>query len=298
MKLLGLVFLILTLSCTPNKNKITIKYGYDKAGVVSNNWLQFDSEINQIPYANMNKEPKLLTEDERDWENLIKSRIRVWENQLEEISTPYTTINVPEKLTVIIGNRGFMDAFANPSYSSNIYFNVSKFLKSYGSAKELKNKNRIDRFFAHEFTHLLQYRWIKKHPFAIKSHIDQALMHMYKEGIAHYRSISSSWKDENGMITSKGEKTLVSLEKVFVERMIALKTAPHAEAIILMKGLSMGPFNKKWGALTVALWMTKYAKGNDSKLSEWVNLGPKGMLELAKLYLPEELNTKFKNEFK
>ena len=80
--------------------------------------------------------------------------------------------------------------------------------------------------------------------------------------------------------------------------MILLKNASDEEAAILMKGLSMGPFSKKWGALTVALWLVKEAKGNDEKLIKWVDLGPQGIITLANNHLPEYLKVKLNDKLK
>jgi len=296
MNAIKLLFLILiSLSCitNANENQITLLYGVNHSGFVTDDWLEFAENGELLTKDKRSKVVKKLTVEEKEWANLIASRIILWETQFNKIAVPYATTEIPKKVSVVVGNRGWRDAFVQPlKFPSKIFFNLSVFVKSYGSGKDLKNQNRIDRIFAHEFTHLLQDRWSHKNPYQLTNHIERALVGAYKEGFGHFRSISNKWKDKNGHITEHAEKTLKSLEVVFVDRMILLKDATDDEATILMKGLSMGPFNKKWGALTVALWLVKEAKGNDEKLIKWVDLGPQGIITLANNHLPDKLKEK------
>jgi len=276
-----------------------LKYGVDSSGYITEDWIEFDSNGELLAKGERSKNEKKLTIKEKEWALLITSRLSLWEQQFEKIAVPYATTEIPRKVSVVVGNRGFMDAFVHPTkYPSTIFFNLSVFVKSYGSGSDLKNQNRIDRFFAHEYTHLLQYRWKINNPYQLTSHVERALNGSYKEGFGHFRSISNKWKDDKGYITEHAEKTLQSLEIEFVERMVSLKVATDDEAAVLMKGLSMGPFNKKWGALTVALWLVKEAKGNDKNLIKWVDLGPKGIITLANNHLPKKLKTKLNNALK
>ena len=74
--------------------------------------------------------------------------------------------------------------------------------------------------------------------------------------------------------------------------MAALENASKEEAEILMKGISIDPFNEKWGALTVALWLSQEVNGDGRNLQEWINAGPDGIIVLAGKHLPEELKRK------
>ncbi len=68
--------------------------------------------------------------------------------------------------------------------------------------------------------------------------------------------------------------------------------------LVYIEGNILGPFNTKWGALTVALWSVKEAKGNDGNLTKWVVLGPKGIIALANNHLSKDLKVKFNSVFK
>ena len=113
------------------------------------------------------------------------------------------------------------------------------------------------------------------------------------EGIGHYRSLSNKWRTNDGIITKHSESALVSLEQEFVKRLSALKNASNEEVNELMRNITMGRFDKKWGALTVALWYVKESKGDDIKLKKWIDFGPEGILKLAQKYLPEKLKADF-----
>lgn len=121
---------------------------------------------------------------------------------------------------------------------------------------------------------------------------EAALWACLTEGVGNYRSLSRKWVTKSGELTPHAETVLARLQPVFVERLAALRHADDAEAPALLRGLSMGPFQEKWGALTVALWLAQEAKGNDANLQKWVAAGPAGVLRLAEKYLPEELQTR------
>lgn len=82
----------------------------------------------------------------------------------------------------------------------------------------------------------------------------------------------------------------------FVERLSALEHATEDEAAVLMEGRSSGPFDQKWGALTVALRLAQEAERDDRRLQRWVDAGPEGVLGLARLYLPEDLRSRIPRE--
>lgn len=281
LKFIILCLLVFTGSVSAAKNHISFNYGVDKTGAVTKAWLTQDTE------------KKTLTAKEQAWADLINKKRTIWTTQFDSIAVPFTNTKIPRDVSVVIGNRGGRDAFTFTSeYPTTIFFNVSVLARSYGDATTIKNETRIDRIFSHEYTHLLQYQWSLNNPYPLTTPLKQALNQSYKEGFGHFRSVSSKWKDDNGMITQRAEHALIKLETVFVDRIIALNKANDVDAKKLMRGLSTGPFNKKWGALTVALWLTKEAQGDDEKLQKWVNKGPRGILALANLHLPNSLKIK------
>lgn len=281
----GLFYSIsLLASLAVNANQISIKNSVDSDGGVSMLWPIQD------------KEQKPLTANELAWTNLISEKKAVWRTQFDTLAIPFSETPILRDISIIIGNRGGRDGFTiTKKHPTNIYFNVSVLARSYGDANSVQNEARISRIFAHEYTHLLQHQWLKRNPYPIKTPLQQALYQSYIEGLGHFRSISNKWRDEHGRITPHAENRLRELEKTFVNRLMALKTADKEQADGLLRGLASGPFHKKWGALTVALWLTKESQGDDKKLIKWVNLGPNGVYQLADKYLPNDLKVKLNN---
>lgn len=239
------------------------------------------------------KVQKPLTVNEQAWATLISKKKDVWRTQFDTLAIPFSETPITRDISIIIGNRGGRDGFTiTNKHPTHIYFNVSVLSRSYGDANSVQNQTRISRIFAHEYTHLLQYQWLKRNPYPIKTPLQQALYQSYIEGLGHFRSISNKWRDEHGRITPHAENRLRDLEKTFVNRLIALKTANKEQVDELLRGLASGPFHKKWGALTVALWLTKESQGDDKKLRKWVNLGPNGVYQLADKYLSNDLKSK------
>lgn len=295
-KLLLLMILTTLISCTNSTQKYQVIFerGVDEFGNPTEVWIdvirdQFSKEeLEQVIHTK-----KELSDSEIGWANLIKSKLNFWEEKLEDIAIPFSDIQIPDKISVVAGNTGKVDAFASSRIETKLFLNLSILVREYGNAENKENKDRIDRLFSHEFTHLLQYQWLKNNPYSADTHLKKALLICFMEGIAHYRSISNSWRTSDGTITEHAESALTSLEQEFVKRLSALKNASDVEAAELMANITTGRFDKKWGALTVALWFVKESNGDDKKLREWINLGPEGIIKLAQKHLPEKLKVEF-----
>ncbi|MEK7726800.1 MAG: hypothetical protein AAB354_00235, partial [candidate division KSB1 bacterium] len=173
-----------------------------------------------------------------------------------------------------------------------ICFDLSQLQQQYGAAPSSANHSRIDRFFAHEFTHVLHKAWRKQRGVEFKSPFEFALWECLTEGLGNYRSLSDKWLQVNGELTPYAREVLQRLQPILVQRLAALEHASEEDAKILMKGLSSGAFEKKWGALTTALWLAQEARGEERNLRKWVEAGPFGVLALAQKYLPEQLKAK------
>ena len=128
----------------------------------------------------------------------------------------------------------------------------------------------------------------------MKSPLDVALWECLVEGLGNYRSFSSKWLNKNGTISDYASSVLNRLQPVFTDRIALLANATNEQADTLLEGLSMGKFDEKWGALTVALWLKKETGGNDKLLQKWVELGPRGILILARKHLPDNLYGKIR----
>lgn len=110
-----------------------------------------------------------------------------------------------------------------------------------------------------------------------------------KEGLGNLRSLSSRWRESDGSLSSHAHETLDRLGPILVERLAALATASPESSATLLAGLSTGPFEHKWGALPVALWLAAEEAVDPGALAELVAGGPKAVLSLARRHLPPEL---------
>lgn len=267
---------------------LALKNGFSDDGAVIPDWvealcyLRKTSDISDGQFSQ-----KMLTEAETAWANLITIKSPFWTAMIDSLRIPFKAIAPPETVTILLGNQGGEDAFVYEE--ATICFDLHKLHQVYGSASESANSDRIDRFFAHEFTHVLHKAWRKQHPLTLDSPLDVALWGCLTEGLGNYRSLSDKWVTERGELTEHAKAVLSHLQPVFVQRISALRHAGDEEAKKLMEGLSMGPFEQKWGALTVALWLAQEAQGDDANLQKWVEAGPDGILTLSQKYLPEEL---------
>jgi len=267
---------------------LALKSGFSEDGAVTPEWVEALRYLRHEPGISAGQfGQKILTEEETAWANLIKTKIPVWAAMVDSLRIPFGTIMPPGTVIILLGSQGGEDAFVYGD--STICFDLNKLDHVYGSASESANGDRIDRFFAHEFTHVLHKAWRKQHPLNLNSPLDVALWACLTEGLGNYRSLSHKWVTENGALTDHAREVLNRLQPVFAQRISALRHSGDEEAETLLEGLSMGPFEQKWGALTVALWLAQEAQGDDANLQKWVEAGPTGVLTLAQQYLPEDL---------
>lgn len=224
-----------------------------------------------------------LTADQSGWDSLVRSRRAAWEAMALPLMGLYAPAAPPPRVRIVMGNRGTEDAFtAGPG---TIGFDLSSLVLVYGSAHDQANIDRIDRFFRHEFNHILQKAWLSAHPWKTSRSIDYALFDVWAEGLGNYYSLSDRWVTSDGKLTEMGRRTLEDLEPRFVERFTALACADSGSAGPLLKGLSSGPFGKKWGAVSAALWLATEPAPVDSALRRLILAGPAGVWDLAERHL-------------
>ena len=231
-----------------------------------------------------------LTDGEAGWASLILGRTSTWSRMTDSLQLPFGATAPPNAVYIALGNVGGQDAFTFSDTS--IGFDLRMLHDLYGVASEEENGDRIDRFFAHEFTHLMHKSWQKANDVMLTSALDRALWECLVEGLGNYRSLSGRWIDPDRALTQHALDVLGRLERVFTDRIEALEHATLSESEALMEGISSGAFDQKWGALTVALFLSQEAKGDDRRLRKWVDAGPQGVLALARKYLPEDLRAR------
>lgn len=233
----------------------------------------------------LTREP--LTPEEQGWRDTILARGARWEAMTHTLAGPFPSVHPPERFNVEVGKGAADDAFI--CGLDRICLDLEALTRIYGEITTAENQARMDRLFAHEYTHLLHKRWLAAHPQPAATPLDRALLDAAAEGIGNYRSLSLQWVDASGALTPMAEATLAELGPIFTDRMSRLATADTSQEAELRRGLSSGPFRRKWGAVPVALWLAKEAQGDDRRLAPWVEKGSAGVLELARKHLPQEL---------
>jgi len=270
---------------------LVLHLGVDKNGAATSAWRDAirDRHSNE-ELSEILARPKMLSRDEVRWADLIAGKAALWAAMVDSLRIPFSATPLPDSIFILFGNRGGEDAFTHSD--STICFDLSKLCHLYGDGLAAENRSRIDRFFAHELTHVLHKSWRRKNGLQLDSPFDFALWECLTEGLGNYRSLSHKWVLANGELTPHAQEVLQGLAPIFVDRMAALEHATPEQAPALLAGLSNGAFDHKWGALPVALWLAQDTKTSEYALRKWVEAGPEGVLVLARQYLPEDLKQK------
>jgi len=230
---------------------------------------------------------KALNEPERAWATLIETRAGAWERMIPALAEPFRPVAPPDRALIVLGNRGGNDAFTHDA--TTIGFDLGALQRSYGDARLAENADRMDRFFRHEYTHLMQKAWRRVHPYAAETPLRRALLDIWAEGLGNWYSLSLRWRRSGEGPSPAAATVLEALEPRFVARLAALACARPDAGERLLADLSFGPFDEKWGALPAALWLEAEADPPAPALRAFVEQGPDGVWDLAARHLPEPL---------
>ena len=291
--LVGLIVLVAHLIPAPlggqGQLRLRIVVDIRDDGTAGQTWLaMLRSRLSDSAYTGIRDVRRPLTAPERRWAQLIRARASEWAGEIDGLATSYAPIRAPSSVTIVLGNRGGEDAFVYDR--GTIGFDLAALERNYGGAGLPENAARIDRFFRHEYVHLLQKAWLDAHPAASATPIDRALADIWAEGLGNFYSLSSRWRAAGGGLTDHARRTLAILEPRFVARLAALTCASPAVAESLTADLSAGPFAEKWGALPGALWLVAEEADSAGALRRFVVAGPPGVWELAERRMDSALS--------
>ncbi|WP_422092050.1 DUF5700 domain-containing putative Zn-dependent protease [Tenacibaculum ovolyticum] len=268
---------------------IKVKLGVN-SNQISNEWKRvLVSRKRASKLDSLSNVVKQITKEEQGWITLIESKSNKWNTIRDSLKVPFQNIQLKDTISILLGYQGGDDAFTYKN--KTICLDVNALNKAYGSAKNSVNHNRIDRIFAHEFTHLLHKKWAKKNNLELNTFKDQILWECVTEGFGMYRSMSDKWFPIGDSLSLTSKNTFKNLYPKFAKRIIKVSTHSNLtteEENNLYTNLSRGSMKKKWGALPVAVWLALEAKGNDENLVKWVNKGPDAIILLAEKYLTNE----------
>ncbi len=280
------------------KQQTCLKLGY-KNNKIAPIWIDALKTRQKKEYLDSIKQiTRPLSKEENNWVKLIESRLNYWSSIKDSIKVPFSDVFINDTTFVLLGYTGYDDGF---SYKDKtVCFDVTALNREYGSALDSINTNRMDRLFAHEYTHLLSKSWAKKNHLKLSTYQDDILWECIYEGFGMYRSMSRKWFPVDGNLSDVSFKTFETLYPIFVERLITidtLKNPSESDKIKYHKNLSRGSMKQKWGALPIGVWLAMESKGDDSKLNEWVNKGPDAVILLAQKYLTGESKITFEKHF-
>ena len=274
-------------------SELRIVSGVTEAGDATDQWLSMiRNRLPRVEYEAVAPLRKPETAEELEWAELIRSRVTTWEREIPTLAGPFRPIVPPDDVLIVIGNRGAEDAFTHDPRT--IGFDLAALQSNYGDARVAENMDRMDRFFRHEFVHLLQKAWLEVHPWVMDSPLDTALAEIWAEGLGNYHSLSTRWQSRNGRRSEAAAHALSELEPRFVARLSALTCSTPEAGAALTADLSWGRFDRKWGALTAALWLEGELAVSDEALREFVVAGPGGVWDLADRHLPIALRAVLK----
>lgn len=228
-----------------------------------------------------------LSPDADAWLQVVREAVPLVEAQSEELARPFGI--APFDAVVHVGNRASADAFG--WVDDHIGINVEAFVDAYGPPAD-GSVDRMRRIIAHEYVHLLTYAVHPDHREHRDNPLHRALWTAFFEGLGDYVSMSRRWLPaENGTPSDVTARTLAVLEPIFVERLEALATATAAEEHALRRGICTGRFDRKWGSLTVALWLRAEARERDEVdvLRDAIRQHREGVLPLAMKHIRADL---------
>jgi hypothetical protein len=299
---LPIAFILLLISYLPvsaGKPSIIIRPGFAQDGVTAAWKEALKTRLPKALIDSMAAIQQPLTPEEQGWFQLITNQAARWNGFRDSLGRLFPGIGLPDTVEVLTGLRGYDDGFTFGDHT--VCFDLTAFYRAYGKATELKNSNRIDRIFAHEYTHLLHKAWAAKHALHLTNFKDSILWECLYEGVGAYRSLNARWLPVKGVLPGVTVAALEELYPVFVDRLTTIATAASltgAQKDSLNSQLSRGAINKKWGAFPVGIWLALEAQQDERHITTLINQGPEAVLQLARKYLPAQYRSRFEQVFK
>ena len=280
------------------KEKIIIQVGLTE-NYPSSRWNDaIRPRLTQPVFDSISRISHPISPEEALWIDLVNSKLELWNSWKDSLEKIFSNSHGPDTIYVLLGFSAIDDAFT--FQYNTVCFDIAAIQKIYGAATTAENNQRIDRFFAHEYMHLLHKEWARQRNLRLENFRDSVLWECLYEGVGMYRSLSQKWLPIAGKLPSLSLSTLEQLYPEFVNNLVLVKINDQLsteEKNRIQARLSRGPVNQKWGALPMGLWLAMEAAESENKLVEWNELGLDGVIKLALKYLPEEYKVRLQEAY-
>lgn len=301
----GFIFYIILISFSQliharsaDDDTMIIKKGF-AAGKLSAEWkMALETRMSTARIDSFARLLRALTKEELEWEKLIAAKARYWNSFKDSLQQPFGKLPISDTIYVMLGFMGSDDGFTFGLQT--VCLDLTALQSAYGDAQLPENRERIDRIFSHEYTHLLHKLWAKRFSYVPRTYKDSIWWECLYEGIGMYRSLNPKWLPVNNELPAITKRTLEKLVPILVDRLIRIETASNlseGEKEQLHTNLSRGMVNQKWGAFPVAIWLALEADENPGNLAKWIARGPSIISELAIRWLPEPEKERFTKIF-
>jgi hypothetical protein len=275
-----------------------VTVGLDPDGRPTSDWIDaIRDRVDANELTTIAQTARPLSADEAAWRDLIAAESGAWCASIPRLNAPFRSVTPPLAPAILLGNQGGGDGFTHDP--DDVAIDLHEMVGAYSAMRMDARRALIQRLLAHEYTHLLLHRWMDAHGWSEAAvtgdPFRQALRTLYNEGIANYRSIDDPrWVGANGELTGHARETLAALEPVMIERLRGLAAHPsEEEAARLLRNISQGPLERKWGAIPIALWFAEATHGDPARMAAWIERGPQYILELPIHYG----NSQYRNQF-
>jgi hypothetical protein len=260
--------------------------GLDGNGRPTREWIDaIRDRVDASELAAIMQTARPLSVDESAWRMQFESEAAVWCASIPRLNAPFPHVTPPRQARILLGNQGGGDGFTHEP--DDVAIDLGEMSRAYANVASEARPALIQRLLAHEYTHLLLHRQLDATGWSEASVADDAfltaLRTLYNEGIANYRSIDNErWIAADRELTQHARETLVALQPVMIERLQGLLARPSPEdASHLLRNISQGPLERKWGAIPIALWLAAATHGNPRRIAAWIEAMPDGILALA-----------------
>ena len=220
----------------PPMASLDLRSGVEKTGSATREWKR---AVEEHRGSSLNWTTRPLTTDEVAWRDTIRARLVDWESRIPSLMLPFDGQRPIRKVRIVLGNQNGEDAFGVGG--DTFYLDLAALSRTYGPAAAAGNRERLDRIFAHECTHVLQNRWEATHAFRVATPYDRALRQVWREGLGNMYSLSDEWVTSSGDLTPRAQNALEELAPILVDRLRRLRVAAESDEGELCMGFRPAP---------------------------------------------------------